>query len=126
MSVDLDHLIVFCSAGAPEAEDLVRLGLTEGSPNIHAGQDTTNRRFFFQNGFIELLWVSDPNEVQSEPVRGTQLCILRSPVDGAIMSVGRCWRRNGVVESGPSNPRISRADARPCGRSPLKASGYAS
>jgi len=35
MSVDLDHLIVFCSAGAPGAEDLVRLGLTEGSPNIH-------------------------------------------------------------------------------------------
>ena len=38
MSVDLDHLIVFCSAGAPEAEDLVGLGLTEGSPNIHTGQ----------------------------------------------------------------------------------------
>ncbi len=70
MSVDLDHLIVFCSAGAPEAEDLVRLGLTEGSPCIHTGQSTANRRFVFQNAFIELLWVSDPNEVQSEPVRG--------------------------------------------------------
>ncbi len=73
MSVELDHLIVFCSAGAPEAEELVRLGLTEGSPNIHTGQGTANRRFFFQNAFIELLWVSDPNEVQTEPVRGTQL-----------------------------------------------------
>ena len=70
---ELDHLFVCADVGAPEAERLVAFGLTEGDPNVHHGQGTANRRFFFRNAFLELLWVSDPVEVQTELVRPTQL-----------------------------------------------------
>jgi hypothetical protein len=73
MALELDHVFICCSAGAPEADALVRLGLREGSPNTHPGQGTANRRFFFRNAFLELLWVSDPGEARSEQTRRTML-----------------------------------------------------
>ena len=69
MTTLLDHLIVFCSEGAPEAEALVRLGLTEGPSNTHPGQGTSNRRFFFGNAFLELVYVHDATEAQDDSVR---------------------------------------------------------
>jgi len=70
MRFELDHLFV-CTA--PEAEKLVALGLHEGPPNRHPGQGTANRRFAFANAMIELLWVSDAHEAQSERARCTLL-----------------------------------------------------
>lgn len=69
----IDHLFVCCAAGAPEADALARLGPTEGSSSTHPGQGTACRRFFFENAYLELIWVSDPAEAQSEPVRETRL-----------------------------------------------------
>jgi hypothetical protein len=71
--LEFDHVFVCCSAGAPEGDALVRLGLTEGSPNTHPGQGTANRRFFFRNAFLELLWVAEPAEARSEQTRRTRL-----------------------------------------------------
>lgn len=71
--MELDHLFICCAEGAPEAEQLLRLGLVEGAPNRHPGQGTANRRFFFRNAFLELLWVADPVECQSELVQPTKL-----------------------------------------------------
>ena len=73
MSVELDHVFVCCAHGAPEAALLTQRGLLEGSANTHPGQGTANRRFFFSNAYLELLWVSDPAEAQSENVLQTQL-----------------------------------------------------
>jgi hypothetical protein len=66
MRIELDHLFVCTAPGAPEAEELIRFGLREGPPNRHLGQGTANRRFAFANSMLELLWVSDPQEAQSE------------------------------------------------------------
>jgi len=73
MDLELDHLFICTARGAPEAEELVRFGLREGSPNQHPGQGTANRRFSFANAMIELLWVNDPAEAQSEDARRTLL-----------------------------------------------------
>jgi glyoxalase-like protein len=73
MALEFDHIFICCSPGAPEGDALVRLGFIEGSPNTHPGQGTANRRFFFDNAFVELLWVSDPAEVRSEQTRRTKL-----------------------------------------------------
>ena len=73
MALELDHVFICCANGAPEADALIRLGLNEGSPNTHPGQGTANRRFFFDNAFLELLWVSDPAEARSEQTRRTKL-----------------------------------------------------
>src|SRR5262249_6461085 len=57
----------------PEAEHLVRSGLCEGPPNVHPGQGTANRRFFFANSMLELLWVENSAEAQNEVTAPTQL-----------------------------------------------------
>jgi hypothetical protein len=67
MGVELDHVFLCVSVGAPEAELLGAAGVTEGQPNRHPGQGTACRRFFFANAYLELLWVEDAAEVQGEP-----------------------------------------------------------
>ncbi len=73
MSLHLHHIFICTSAGAPEAQALLDAGLVEGSPNIHPGQGTANRRFFFKSGFLELLWVHDEREAQSALTAPTKL-----------------------------------------------------
>ena len=73
MTLKLHHIFVCTSAGAPEAEALLDVGLIEGSPNIHPGQGTANRRFFFERGFLELLWVHDEPEAQAPLTAPTKL-----------------------------------------------------
>ncbi|NJL47646.1 MAG: VOC family protein [Leptolyngbyaceae cyanobacterium SM2_5_2] len=73
MAFELDHLFIYTTVGAPAAEQLIQFGLTEGSANLHPGQGTANRRFFFHNLMLELLWVHDAAEAQSELTRPTYL-----------------------------------------------------
>ena len=73
MTYALDHVFVCCAEGAPEAERLVRLGLAEGAPNTHPGQGTACRRFFFENAYLELIWVTDAQEAQAEPAARARL-----------------------------------------------------
>jgi hypothetical protein len=70
---ELDHLFICCEVRAPEAAYLVDFGLTEGPSNVHPGQGTANRRFFFHNAMLELLWVHDPGEAQNTRTRPTHL-----------------------------------------------------
>jgi hypothetical protein len=70
---ELDHVILFCAAGAPEAGALRSHGFLEGSGQSHPGQGTNNRRFFFANAFLELVWVEDEAMARSDLVRPTQL-----------------------------------------------------
>jgi hypothetical protein len=72
--MELDHIFVLVPLAAEAAaQGLDRVGLAEGSRNSHAGQGTACRRFFFENAYIELMWVTDPNEAQSELTQRTRL-----------------------------------------------------
>jgi hypothetical protein len=71
--VELDHIIFFCGPGAPEADALLGRGLHEGPGNSHPGQGTVNRRFFFRNVYLELLWVEGYDEAQTGEARRTGL-----------------------------------------------------
>jgi len=73
MAIEIDHIFICTSINAPEAEHLVSFGLVEGSSKIHPGQGTANRRFFFKNIMLELLWVYDPIECQSQAIGPTHL-----------------------------------------------------
>jgi len=70
----LDHIFICVSPGAEEAEILSTFGLAEGTPNIHPGQGTANRRFFFANAFLELLYLHDLEECQNNVTKPT--CLL--------------------------------------------------
>jgi hypothetical protein len=73
MAIEIDHMFIGCRPGGPEADSLLKRGFVEGSPNTHPGQGTANRRFFFDNFMLELLWVVDEAEVTSEQTRRTRL-----------------------------------------------------
>ena len=73
MAFEFDHLFICTDIGASEAALLLSFGLLEGSSNKHLGQGTANRRFFFRNAMLELLWVDNPEEAQSEDICRTRL-----------------------------------------------------
>lgn len=73
MPLEVDHAFIACAAGAPEGDALLRAGFVEGSANTHPGQGTANRRFYFENFMLELIWVADPAEAQSAQTRRTRL-----------------------------------------------------
>jgi hypothetical protein len=73
MASEFDHVFICVSVGGEEASALAAFGLTEGTPNAHPGQGTACRRFFFANSYLELLWVSNAVDAQSERVQPTHL-----------------------------------------------------
>src|SRR5215470_2362832 len=100
MKMELDHLFVCTSPGAPEAEKLVQLGLHEGPPNQHPGQGTACRRFSFANAMIELFWVSDPSESQSESTKRTLLWERWSGRQSNASPFGICVRPGRAEDKG--------------------------
>ena len=69
----IDHIFIFTNSKGKVADQLISLWLTEGSSRIHKGQGTTNRKFYFENFFLEILWVHDENEIKSDLVKPTGL-----------------------------------------------------
>src|SRR5262245_17376105 len=55
------------------ARTLAEFGLTEGTPNLHPGQRTACRRFFFENAYLELAWVINETEIKASPTSKTKL-----------------------------------------------------
>jgi glyoxalase-like protein len=70
---ELDHVMIFCNVGAPEGNALTEQGLHEGPGNTHPGQGTANRRFFFPNVYLELVWVENSVEAARPEVRETRM-----------------------------------------------------
>jgi len=71
MAIELDHFFILTDPGAPQADLLSGTGLTEGPCNDHPGQGTANRRFFFANTGLELIYVRDAIEASNG--RGSRL-----------------------------------------------------
>jgi hypothetical protein len=74
MSIEFDHVFVCTQHGAPEADLLSGAGFTEGQPNMHVGQGSSCRRFFFRNAYLELIWVHDVAEASRDVVAALGLC----------------------------------------------------
>jgi hypothetical protein len=89
---ELDHILICTDIGAPAADRLRSFGLTEGTSNVHPGQGTTNRRFFFHNAMLELLWVHHPEEAQSAVTRPTRLWERWDGRHGDALPFGICLR----------------------------------
>jgi Glyoxalase-like domain len=73
MTLELDHIFIGVQSNAPEAQALLDFGLAEGRRRAHPGQGTTNICFFFQNAFLELLWLVDEDEARSPLIAPTGL-----------------------------------------------------
>ncbi len=92
MTYEIDHIFILADPHAPSADKLVQAGITEGASNIHQGQGTTNRRFFFNNNMIEFLWVHDEAEAISDPTLPTQLLPRWQERSKSASPFGICFR----------------------------------
>lgn len=63
--MEVDHIFAFVT-DKKAVDDLVNFGLMEGSGRIHQGIGTANRRIFFENFYLEFLWVT--NEVEAKSI----------------------------------------------------------
>jgi hypothetical protein len=92
MAFELDHVLIWTDVGADVAAELTALGLTEGSSNVHSGQGTTNRRFFFHNVMLELLWIDDDAAARSDLIRPTYMWERWSGRRNGACPFGICLR----------------------------------
>jgi hypothetical protein len=109
-TLEPDHLFVCTSVGAPQAVRLSGLGLIEGAPNEHPGQGTACRRFFFNNFYVELLWVSDTAEARSEATRRTRLWERWSGRNSGACPFGLCFR---LAQGEHGEPPFANREYRP-------------
>lgn len=67
MKLELDHLFILTASPKEAGDCLVDLGLKESFSRDHKGQGTSNRRFEFANGMLELLYIRDEHESRTGP-----------------------------------------------------------
>jgi hypothetical protein len=83
----IDHIFIF-SNQRQEADTLLEFGLTEGSGRTHPGVGTANRRFFFENFYLEILWVE--NEAEAKANNELGICERSKFQETAYSPFGLC------------------------------------
>jgi hypothetical protein len=64
--IHLDHVYILVTEDAPETEILQSYGLRPYTPDtFHSGQGTASRCCFFQNAYLELLWIHNVQEMRA-------------------------------------------------------------
>jgi len=105
VALELDHVFVAATPGAPEMRILAEAGFLEGSDHDHPGQGTASRGVFFENAYLELIWLTEPDVARSPAIRRTRLADrldpagtgnplgfgLRSPEDTVPAAPFRTW-----------------------------------
>lgn len=89
--LQLDHIFVLTSPGAPEADALLELGIVEGSANEHPGQGTSNRRFFLANTTLEFLFVQNIAEAMNGAGKGLKFVERAIDTDASPFGLVTRW-----------------------------------
>lgn len=105
MTFEIDHIFILTDIGAGAAEQLISLGFVEGSSNVHPGQGTANRRFFFNNVGLELLWADNEADATSAPIRQTHLWERWKNRKDSACPFGVCLRPT-VLNKGVPNKAV--------------------
>ena len=79
MPFELDHIFVAASRDGPEMESLRAAGFVEGPAHDHPGQGTASRGVFFENAYLELIWLTDPIVASNPPIARTGLSRRADP-----------------------------------------------
>ncbi|MEL6561992.1 MAG: hypothetical protein AAFQ94_27645 [Bacteroidota bacterium] len=86
----IDHIFIFSDEVGNEADELANFGLIEGSSRVHKGQGTANRKFYFKNFFLEVLWVANQEEISSKSMQSTKLFERSDFQNNGASSFGLC------------------------------------
>jgi hypothetical protein len=99
LPLELDHVVVFSAANAPEARVLEALGLVGyGGVTRHGSLGTASTAFFFENTYLELLWVEDEAAARA----------IFLPV-GFDLGVRAAWAQSGAAPFGLMLRRVAGA-----------------
>lgn len=98
--MELDHLFLFTELPEVVAERLKLFGLTEGAPNIHPGQGTACRRFFFHNAYLELVWVNNEAALTSPVISKSKLWERSQYKNTHYSPFGLCFRKSKQSDQG--------------------------
>lgn len=93
--MEIDHIIFFSNDQGNEAEELTSFGLIEGSNRIHPGQGTRNRKFYFENFFLEIVWAFDKREITSALTAPTRLWERTNHRKNGCSPFGLCLSNSG-------------------------------
>jgi hypothetical protein len=103
-SWELDHVFVAVEPGAPELDGIRAAGFAEGPANTHPGQGTACRRVFFENAYLELIWLEDAADASAPGIRGTGLA-ARAGLEAGASRLGVAFRPSSG-RPGPAEPPI--------------------
>ncbi|MBL1419847.1 MAG: VOC family protein [Alphaproteobacteria bacterium] len=87
----IDHLLICVDAPEKKVKILTDFGLIEGEPNSHFGQGTSNRRFYFDNIYLELLYIDDLKAAQSALTKPTKIYQRFLPKTSKISPFAVCF-----------------------------------
>jgi hypothetical protein len=101
--IELDHF--FVAASGPEQGSLLleEAGFSLGRFNAHPGQGTGSRGVFFENAYLELIWLVSAEEANAPLIRRTRLAERTQPGSRAC-PFGIGLRGTGPIEAGLSFP----------------------
>lgn len=92
--LELDHIFVWVQPQAPEAQILAELGLQQSHYREHTGQGTASYFFFFENAYLELIWINDEEEARDNAARtGLDACVRSKWRDNGASPFGVGWHR---------------------------------
>lgn len=94
----IDHLLICIDAPEKTTQILTDFGLIEGEPNSHFGQGTSNRRFYFNNIYLELLYLDDPKAAQSPLTEPTKIYHRFFPKTTTTSPFGVCFYADDSTE----------------------------
>jgi hypothetical protein len=71
----VDHVFIRVDEVSSAAAALEEIGFTVlPDTSVHVGQGTASRALLFDNGYLELLWVTDPQELRSaDPIMADRM-----------------------------------------------------
>jgi hypothetical protein len=97
--MELDHIFLFTEVPEQAVKLLQQFGLKEGTSNIHPGQGTACRRFFFHNAYLELVWVTNEQEIKSSITSETKLWERSNSRITNYCPFGLCFRSQEPINS---------------------------
>ncbi|MGY3795401.1 VOC family protein [uncultured Aquimarina sp.] len=117
MKMEVDHIFIFSDNNGKEADDLLNFGFIEGSSRVHPGQGTTNRKFYFENFFLEVLWVINEKEIQNDITSPTTLWERSQFTKNGYSRYGLCLVNSEATDQLFENSEVYQPDYFPKGMS---------
>lgn len=101
--LQLDHVFLWVTKGAPEAAAFENAGLQlQDRTNQHTGQGTASKVFIFENVYLELIWIDDEQAAAKNAARS-----------GIDMPGRARWKETGASPFGVGLHRLDNPDAIP-------------